>query len=753
MSRVKRHSTFFRCWLATVLALMVGCQSDLLYLRDEDVSHYVDVATDIAYPDIDEPAGPSVMDTQAPHTLSQPRAEEIWDLPLEEVIRIAMLHGDVIPNLGGLVMQNPNAMPTIYDQGIRQSDPRFSVEGALSEFDTNLVSGITWSRADRPVNNAVSVGNFYAQPDVFIFQEDSANFRAELNKTTPAGTRLALRNRIDYRLNNASSNFFPSAYDTSVELELRQPLLQGAGVDFGRIAGPRGSPGNLNGVVLARINEDIASADFQQAVRNWVSSLEDQYWLLYYAYRELDAQVKARDAAHRSWEEADNKLNLGLPGGSLAEVAQARQQYLRLEAAVQATLGGSQSFVTETSVRGGLYGLEGRLRRLMGLPVNDNKIIRPIDQPITIPFVPDWDKVLTEALIFRSELREQKWRIKRRQAELSVAKNFLYPQLDVVGAWRYNGLGDRLTGDNDNAHFQNSFETLSSGDYIDWQMGVQMSMPIGLRRAFLGVQNAELSLARERKLLQAQEMEISQDLADAIRLMDASYERMRTNLENRAAALQRLRAMEELHRTGSSGVGLDDVLRAQEEVARAETSYFRSAVDHTLTIKQLHFEKGTLLQYNQIQLSEGVWSEEAYDDAYQRARERSNARRVGIDRVSPPPLVKEGLLGSALRSITGSEADVSTHEEGIPWELEAEVIESNEQWGSVSDGQWEIHDEQAPQMLQPQKSEEKDKFDEGEALRDAPSTLIDPSTSPSTHPGFIPTRRTEEVRGQWEQRR
>ena len=47
---------------------MVGCQSDLLYLRDEDVSHYVDVATDIAYPDIDEPAGPSVMDTQAPHT-------------------------------------------------------------------------------------------------------------------------------------------------------------------------------------------------------------------------------------------------------------------------------------------------------------------------------------------------------------------------------------------------------------------------------------------------------------------------------------------------------------------------------------------------------------------------------------------------------------------------------------------------------------------------------------------------------------
>jgi len=36
------------------------------------------------------------------------------------------------------------------------------------------------------------------------------------------------------------------------EAYARQPLLQGGGVDFNRIAGPNGTPGLINGVVIAR---------------------------------------------------------------------------------------------------------------------------------------------------------------------------------------------------------------------------------------------------------------------------------------------------------------------------------------------------------------------------------------------------------------------------------------------------------------------------------------------------------------------
>ena len=54
-------------------------------------------------------------------------------------------------------------------------------------------------------------------------------------------------------------------------------------------------PGVNQGVVLARLNTDIALADFEASVRNLVSDVEVAYWELYFAYRNLDAALAGRD--------------------------------------------------------------------------------------------------------------------------------------------------------------------------------------------------------------------------------------------------------------------------------------------------------------------------------------------------------------------------------------------------------------------------------------------------------------------------
>ena len=43
---------------------------------------------------------------------------------------------------------------------------------------------------------------------------------------------------------SAFANLFPSVWNTNVEASFRQPLLQGAGVRFNRIAGPGNVPGS-----------------------------------------------------------------------------------------------------------------------------------------------------------------------------------------------------------------------------------------------------------------------------------------------------------------------------------------------------------------------------------------------------------------------------------------------------------------------------------------------------------------------------
>ena len=126
-------------------------------------------------------------------------------------------------------------------------------------------------------------------------------FQTAITKRAVTGSQFTIRHNVDYDANNAPGNLFPSAWNTNVEAEIRHPLLQGSGVEFNRIAGPNSTPGVYNGVLIARLNADVALTDFEIAVRDLVSNVENAYWDLYYGYRVLDARVKARDAALDTW--------------------------------------------------------------------------------------------------------------------------------------------------------------------------------------------------------------------------------------------------------------------------------------------------------------------------------------------------------------------------------------------------------------------------------------------------------------------
>jgi len=67
---------------------------------------------------------------------------------------------------------------------------------------------------------------------------------------------------------------------------------------------------------------------------------------------------------------------------------------------------------------------------------------------------------------------------------------------------------------------------------------------------------------------------------------------------------------------------LADVLDAQRRQAEADADYYRTLVDYNKAIMQVHHRKGTLLEYNGIQLAEGPWPAKAYFDAVRRARSR-----------------------------------------------------------------------------------------------------------------------------------
>lgn len=557
-------------------------------------------ATSIEYPDVATTIHAEVAAAGPPRTLENPAKLEVWNLPLAEAMQLAMTNSEVIRNLGGSVVVSPAGGQTMFDPALVESNPRSSVEAALSEFDAQLSSSLFWNRVDQGVNQTFT-GLFLP-----VFQQLQSVHQTELAKTTATGAKFSLRHHINYdRTYYPLALRFPSVYNIDYEVEVRQPLLQGAGVEFNRIAGPNSVAGAANGVLLARINTDVSLADFEAGVNALVSDVEQAYWNLYFAYRDLDTKITGRDSALVTWRNIAHRLEIGLKGGTPENEAQLRSQYFTFQAAVDASLGS-------------LYASEERLRYILGLPPNGPQLIRPATEPSTAKIQFAWDSVLSEALLRRVELRRQKWQIKRRELELIAARNFIMPRLDAVALYRWRGLGDELIASPGPTGYESAYQNLVKGDFQDWQMGVQMTVPIGFRQEFTALRNAELNLARENALLREQEFRITHDLSESVRSLQTQFQLMKTNMNRRVAASHEVETLRARLQAGFEQ--LDVLLQAERRLAESDIAYFRSLVDHALAIRSVHLAKGSLLEYDGIELAEGPWSTTAYRDALHRAR-------------------------------------------------------------------------------------------------------------------------------------
>ena len=72
----------------------------------------------------------------------------------------------------------------------------------------------------------------------------------------------------------------------------------------------------------------------------------------------------------------------------------------------------------------------------------------------------------------------------------------------------------------------------------------------------------------------------------------------------------------------------DNMLEAQRRLAEAESAYYRSLLEYTLAVKNVHRDKGSLLDFNAVFLSEGPWPGKAYYDAARRDHARRKLPRV-----------------------------------------------------------------------------------------------------------------------------
>lgn len=491
----------------------------------------------------------SLPEMPPPNTVDKPQDLEPVYLSLDQAIRTALVNQEVVRILSGTTAVASGR--TIYDAAITNTG--IDVENA--RFDPRVTVNQSWNRNETPsFDPTVPPRTDNYTVDAAVEKENA------LGGTWRVGARTS-----PTRLPSGFSTASPSA-----DLSYTQPLLRGGNYRA-----------NLAPIVIARIDTERSYFQFKDAVQEQVRGVIEGYWALVAARVDVWARQRQVEQLQEVYELAQARM----PAlATRAEAAQAATSLANFRAQL-------------VTAEANLIQREAALRNLLGLPPSDGTSLVPTTPPNVDLLIPDWQTLCEIAAQQRPDLIELKLVLEADEQLLIQSRNNALPQLDAVGLYRWNGLEGELPGGIDLAG--------PPGPFNDWTLGVNFSVPLGLRSSRAGLRRSELILARDRANLQQGLHSAVHTLATSVRSLDQAFAQYDAFKTARQAARENLDQQFVEARTGRKLY--IEFLQAITDWGTAVSGEANSLTAYNSQLARLEFETGTIIETHGI-----VFVEERY---------------------------------------------------------------------------------------------------------------------------------------------
>lgn len=575
-----QHPLFLRSALAVLLGTsVVGCTSPLDRSEDQDLRERL-VNSNRAYlraiaagPVIEISREPSDVESE----LSDERRTQLDRMsgPSAYIQDPLKLGADLVGESDGGVLStslrhaihlaakhNLNVQLAQVQPAINQS----RVSQAEAVFDAVFFTNFNYSNTDEPRPQSAINPAFGAQ------QTQNWDVTSGIRKNLSSGGQVTADvtlGRIDDDPSLFSSPLSGNSgfgyYDTDVQLQLNQPLLRNFGADINRSS------------TLLEINaEREALSDLRATLLGVVLATEEAYWELSFARAQLLIQQRLLVRTIKDRDQLKKRQNFDVSPVRLTEA----NSFVELRRAD--VIRARQQVRTASD----------RLKQLINapdMPLADETLILPVDDPAVLPLQFHLLDVVTTALRHRPDLQRALLEIDDASIRQRVADNQRLPILNLGGIVRFNGVGDELAA--------GLRETL---DYI---LTAQFEVPIGNRGP--EAEYREQTLARRAAVIGYQQtaQQVVLDVKEALRDLHTEYELIGATRAARRAAADNLRALEEQEEAGVALTPeflLDLKLSTQQRLANAEIQEIRALTDYNNSIARLYQTMGTLLQRNGI---------------------------------------------------------------------------------------------------------------------------------------------------------
>jgi HAE1 family hydrophobic/amphiphilic exporter-1 len=484
----------------------------------------------------------------------------------------------------------------------------YNLTAARGVYDPLLSSENYFERATTPTSSSIGGGGASGS----VTQQDVTG-SMRLGGYSPwaggsyqfdfSSTRLTTTNQ-NVRLNPQ----FPAA----LTFTYTQPLLRGFRFD-----------NNRRQIEIARKNLSLSDAQFRQRAIETITQVEQAYWDLVFALRNLQVQIDAVKQARIQVESNQRQVEKGVLAP--IDIVAAQTQVTNFEQNIYT----AQEAVTQA---------ENTLKTLI-LPSRTEALWSRAITPVTpvsleAPRVP-LEQAVRAALDNRPELAQLKTTADINQVDVRFFREQTRPQVDLVGTYTTAGLAGTLVQANTNptgstslltervnelsalagfeplpasttssvapnliGGYTQSLQNLINQNYPTMRVGVRISLPLRNRTAEANLGRALALNNRIKDQLAQAEQLVEADVRNSIQSVRSAEARLASSAAARSSAEQQYASEQRQFRAGTTTVFL--VLQRQTDLLAARARELQAQTDLNKAIAQFQRATGTTLSANNV---------------------------------------------------------------------------------------------------------------------------------------------------------
>lgn len=356
------------------------------------------------------------------------------------------------------------------------------------------------------------------------------------------------------------------AYRLEPQLTITQPLLRGAGITVNQAA-----------IIIARNNLLLSSNNVQETAMDITSQTLVAYYDLYHgrAYLAIEMEALERARLLLSINQARHAKGLISSVDLLETETELAKRMKRVIAAEAAMLNAEDALKLVTN--------------LVDDPALWNAQVELLEEPVLSLRRIQLVQSLERAFDHRLDYQALKIALANRDIQIQVARNNLWPTLDLIGSFGLNGLGQDWS---EAAEYANL-------DYKDWMAGLRLTIPWGRanRAAYDKSRWEKIQALLELKRL---EQDIIFQVRNRVREVEIQYRQMEAAMLASDLEAENYEAYQERYAAGH--ISTHDILDYHNRLATARLDYIKALIDYQIGLIRLDQAEGMTLVRNNITL-------------------------------------------------------------------------------------------------------------------------------------------------------